>query len=61
VANQLSGRFKIKDRKLVDAYFRVERVLSKFDDVRFEAIPREENARADRLAQMGARGDGAKP
>lgn len=61
VANQLSGRFKVKDRKLVDAYFRVERVLSKFDDVRFEAIPREENARADRLAQMGARSDGAKP
>jgi ribonuclease HI len=59
VANQLAGRFKIKDRKLVDAYLRVERVLSEFDDVRFEAIPREENSRADRLAQMGARSSGA--
>jgi len=61
VANQLSGRFKVRDRKLIDAYFRVERVLSKFEDVRFEAIPREENTRADRLAQIGARSDGAKP
>ena len=55
VANQLRGTYKVKDRKLLDAYLRVEAVLRELDGVTFEAIPREENARADRLAQMGAR------
>lgn len=54
VANQLAGRFKVKDPKLIDRYLEVERLLSQLDEVRFEAIPREENSRADRLAQMGA-------
>ena len=55
VANQLRGTYKVKDRKLIDAYLRVEAVISELDGVTFEAIPREENVRADRLAQMGAR------
>jgi ribonuclease HI len=55
VANQLRGIYKVKDRKLLEAYLRVEAVLRELDDVAFETIPREENARADRLAQMGAR------
>lgn len=57
VANQLRGAYKVKDRKLLDAYLRVEAILRELDGVTFEAIPREENVRADRLAQMGARSD----
>ncbi len=55
VANQLAGRYKVKDQKLLRQYLEVERLLSQLEDVRFEAIPREENKRADALAQMGAR------
>ncbi len=55
VANQLRGVYKVKDRKLLDAYLKVEQVLRGFDDVSFESIPREENRKADRLAQTGAR------
>jgi len=55
VANQLLGRYKVRDPKLLDAYLRVESLLSQLDAVSFEAIPRRENARADKLAQMGAR------
>jgi ribonuclease HI len=55
VANQLAGRYRVKDPKLVAAYLRVEPLLSQLDDVTFEPIPRGDNRRADALAQMGAR------
>jgi ribonuclease HI len=55
VANQLSGRFKVKDSKLIEQYLKVGALLSQLDSVTFEAIPREENARADMLAQAGAK------
>ncbi len=55
VSNQLTGRYKVKDTKLIDRYLKVGQLLSRLDSVRFETIPREKNARADRLAQTGAR------
>jgi ribonuclease HI len=55
VANQLSGRYKVKDSKLIDRYLRVGELLSQLDSATFEAIPREQNARADMLAQVGAK------
>jgi ribonuclease HI len=55
VANQLTGRYRIKDRKLIDAYLKIERLLSELDGIVVESIPREDNARADRLAEIGAR------
>jgi len=55
VANQLRGTYKIKHPGLLDAYLRIEPLLRGFDDVAFETVPREENRRADRLAQTGAR------
>jgi ribonuclease HI len=55
VANQLTGRYKIKDRKLIDAYLKVEQLLSRLDGFAVESIPREDNTRADRLAEIGAR------
>jgi len=54
VAYQLTGRYKVRNRKLLDAYLRVEQLLSQLDEVAFETIPRKENARADALARMGA-------
>jgi ribonuclease HI len=56
VANQLAGRYKIRDRKLVDAYLKIEQLLSRLDAFTIEPIPRKDNARADRLAEIGARG-----
>jgi len=56
VANQLMGRYKVKDPKLLERYLEVESLLSRLDDVRFEPIPRERNSHADRLAQLAARG-----
>lgn len=55
VAKQLTGSYKVKDTKLLDRYLEVVQLLSRLDSVRFETIPREENGRADRLAQTGAR------
>ncbi|MFH1690502.1 MAG: ribonuclease HI family protein [Candidatus Eisenbacteria bacterium] len=55
VSNQLTGRYKVKDAKLLDRYLEVVQLLSRLDSVRFETIPREKNDRADRLAQTGAR------
>jgi ribonuclease HI len=55
VANQLCGRYKVRHPKLLEAYLKVEGLISQLDDISFEAIPREQNTRADRLAQMGAR------
>ena len=54
VANQLTGRYKVKDTKLIDRYLKVGQLLSRLDSVRFETIPREKNGRADRLANTGA-------
>jgi ribonuclease HI len=55
VSNQLSGRYRVKDTKLIDRYLEVGQLLSRLDSVKFETIPREKNTRADRLAQTGAR------
>jgi ribonuclease HI len=55
VSNQLTGRYKVKDTKLIDRYLEVGQLLSRLESVKFETIPREKNARADSLAQTGAR------
>ena len=54
VSNQLTGRYKVKDTKLIDRYLKVGQLLARLDSVKFETIPREKNTRADRLAQTGA-------
>ena len=55
VARQLEGRYRVKNKGLLDAYLRVEPLLQQLEGVTFETVPREENARADRLAGLGAR------
>jgi ribonuclease HI len=56
VANQLAGRYKIRDKKLIEAYLKIEELLSRLEAFTIEPIPRRDNARADRLAEIGARG-----
>jgi ribonuclease HI len=55
VARQLQGRYKVKNRGLLEAYLRVEPLIRQLEHVAFVPVPREENARADRLAGEGAR------
>ncbi|MBD3367574.1 MAG: reverse transcriptase-like protein [Candidatus Eisenbacteria bacterium] len=55
VARQLQGRYKVKNKGLLDAYLRVEPLVRQLDDVSFVPVPRGENARADRLAGLGAK------
>ncbi len=58
VARQLVGRYKVKNRNLMNAFFEVKALIAKFDDVKIEAIPRELNGEADKLAKMGAKDTG---
>jgi len=55
VARQLTGRYKVKNRNLMNAFFEVKALIAKFDHVKIESIPREQNGEADKLASMGAR------
>ncbi len=58
VARQLTGRYKVKNRNLMNPFFRVKALMAEFEDVKIESIPREQNGEADRLAGMGARDTG---
>jgi len=55
VANQLTGRYRVKNPGLVEAYLRVTELLNRLDGIDVRAIPREENTEADRRAQTAAR------
>lgn len=50
VVEQLSGRFKIKDDKLKDFYQKIKPLELKIGQVFYRYVPREENKRADSLA-----------
>jgi ribonuclease HI len=50
---QLSGRYKVKAVHLRPLYAAVRAELARFEDVRLEHVPREENRAADRLANEG--------
>lgn len=58
---QLSGRYKVKAQHLRPLYEEVMGLLSGFDRVRLQHVPREENREADRLANLGVdlRGSGS--
>jgi ribonuclease HI len=51
VQSQLTGAYKIKDRKLVAHAIECMKLLGQFNEWCVTLIPREENVRADRLAQ----------
>ncbi|MGM0380510.1 MAG: ribonuclease HI family protein [bacterium] len=50
VIKQLTGEYSINSSNLKPYYERVKSRLEKFDELEFEAIPREENQQADKLA-----------
>lgn len=50
LVNQLNGRYRVKEPRLQEFYFRAAGLMQNFADVRFIHVPREENRRADRLA-----------
>ena len=58
---QLSGRYKVKASHLEPLYQEVMGLLSGFDHVRLQHVPREQNKEADRLANLGVdlRGSGS--
>lgn len=53
LVEQLAGRFKVKNPTLQRLHRRVREVAAGFERVRFEHVPRERNAEADRLANEG--------
>ena len=49
IVNQLSGKFKIKEKDLIPFFIEIWNLKQDFDDVKFIHIPREENKKADWL------------
>ena len=50
---QLSGRWKIKNRNLIRLHREVRELIVAFEHVTYEHVPRERNTEADRLANEG--------
>jgi len=53
VANQLNGRYKVRSYNLFSIYMRIMKLMSRFQDIRVDWIPREENKEADTLSRKG--------
>lgn len=51
--NQLTGRYRVKTAHLVPLHRRIRELVTRFERVTFEHVPRERNAEADRLANLG--------
>jgi ribonuclease HI len=49
VINQVLRKFKVKEPRIIPLYFNVMSLISNFDNIQFEWIPREQNKEADRL------------
>ena len=54
LVNQMKGKYKVKDARLKLLKAELDHLVSAFEDVHFEYIPRELNSRADELAKAGA-------
>ncbi len=50
---QLSGRYKVKAPHLLELFAHVKTEMARFEAVRLEHVPREQNREADRLANEG--------
>lgn len=53
VLKQLKGEYKVRSPLLAPLYWRALELFSKIPGLRFEWLPREQNADADRLADLG--------
>jgi ribonuclease HI len=49
VIYQIKGKYKVKAIKIIPLYQKVMTLISKFNDVRVEWVPREKNSEADKL------------
>jgi ribonuclease HI len=52
MVRQLSGEYKVKSDSIKDLHAQASKLLEKFETVRIEHIPREQNKRADELANQ---------
>ncbi|MBV8880583.1 MAG: ribonuclease HI family protein [Planctomycetaceae bacterium] len=53
VLKQLKGEYKVRSPLLAPLYWRARELFSRIRSLRFEWVPREQNADADRLASLG--------
>jgi ribonuclease HI len=51
VYHQLTGRYKIKDKKLIDLYLKISKIRDRIEQLEFRHVPRRENL-ADRVANL---------
>ncbi len=52
VISQMKGAWKVRNPKIGDAYAACRGLVHRFEQVSFHHVPRAENSRADRLANM---------
>jgi len=53
VLKQLKGEYKVRSPLLAPLYWRARELVQECRSLRFEWVPREQNADADRLASLG--------
>jgi ribonuclease HI len=53
LVEQLSGRFRVKNPRLIRLHGEVRKLATRFAQVAYEHVPRELNREADRLANQG--------
>ena len=58
LVRQLNGRYRVKSDRLRPLYEDVVQLLDRFEDWTAEAVPREQNKRADEMASNAARQKG---
>ena len=51
IVNQMSGQWKIRGGLYIDWILKAAKLASRFGNLRYEWIPREQNSRADSLAR----------
>jgi ribonuclease HI len=55
MCRQLNGSYRVRSEGLKKLYAWAKQLLGRFDTVRVQHVPREQNTEADRLAQQAAR------
>ena len=50
---QLAGRFKVRNARLIELHAEARELARDFRSIRYEHVPRERNREADRLANQG--------
>jgi probable phosphoglycerate mutase len=61
VVRQLTGAWQVKTAALQSLFAEARRLVDEFEQVRFEQVPREENRRADALANQAMNQQGQVP